>query len=346
MISLFFFSPFEIKWRAFDDTNRAMKTVYVSFIFWFPRLGEPRMPFMFWLPHSPEWGNQECPSYFDPPMRGNQECPLYPPWNFSGEFSAGEGEEGEGEGKKGGWQGCGGAAPAKRCTMFMIGRAATPSNEWDRTKNRGNCKAQKFKNSKMVRNGAQTVQNNATTTQNGCRFRHGGSVWLTSRLTSRPQIRRGAGAPAPLREEGWDWDWEGLAGVRGRSPRETVYSIYDSELFFRLCVSVSCSCGSRRKFWSCRERSRTTCPETADHTGVDPTKSQSWTPRQTKSIHQQFQMQDFHLIWWKKLKTRVCVQQDVASLLNSNVTHYIKSNMFLQVQNMCRVAIESGRQYF
>ena len=84
---------------------------------------------MFWLPHSPEWGNQECPSYFDPPMRGNQECPLYPPWNFSGEFSAGEGEEGEGEGKKGGWQGCGGAAPAKRCTMFMIGRAATPSNE-------------------------------------------------------------------------------------------------------------------------------------------------------------------------------------------------------------------------
>ena len=99
----------------------------------------------------------------------------------------------------------------------------------------------------------------------------------------------------------------------------------------RLCVSVSCSCGSRRKFWNCRERSRTTCSETADHTGVDPTKSPSWTPRQTKSIHLQYQMQGFHLIWRKKF-FRACVQQDVALLLNLNVTHYIESNMFLQVR--------------
>ena len=43
---------------------------------------------------------------------------------------------------------------------------------------------------------------------------------------------------------------------------------------------------------------------------------------------------------------RACVQQDVALLLNLNVTHYIESNMFLQVRNMCRVAMESGNQDF
>ena len=71
----------------------------MPFIFWFPRMGEPRMSFMFWLPHSPD-------------RRA--------------------GEEGEGEGKKGAGRAgraVGGAAPAKRCTMFTIRRGATRSNE-------------------------------------------------------------------------------------------------------------------------------------------------------------------------------------------------------------------------